>query len=140
MATEKQPLLSDPPAYSASSQSPGDQQNQQASSTANAQALPPQPLSTASASSSTSYQSSAPHGHVLVLDSTESALIFCPFCASNVVTVVEEPQDCLAYLTSMFLCLTAIPLCVHVPRCGPRCKEAVHRCPECRLCLAVVPA
>ncbi|KAI8829331.1 LITAF-like zinc ribbon domain-containing protein [Chytriomyces cf. hyalinus JEL632] len=164
MTTEKQPLLSDPPAYTASSQpSSTDQQNQQGSSTANAQTLPPQPHSThsvnihqqhnhlqtgflASAStvltftSSTSNQSSVPLPHVLVVDTTESVLMFCPFCAANVVTVVENAPGCLAYLTSAFLCLIGCGLCFFVPLCAPRCQDQVHRCPGCRRCLAVVPA
>ncbi|KAI8619753.1 LITAF-like zinc ribbon domain-containing protein [Chytriomyces sp. MP71] len=91
-------------------------------------------------STASSMPQEAPEPTVVIVDTSESVLMFCPFCAGNVVTVVENSPGCLAYLTSAFLCLIGMGLCFFVPLCAPRCQDQVHRCPACRRVLAVVPA
>ncbi|KAI9338244.1 hypothetical protein BDR26DRAFT_863270 [Obelidium mucronatum] len=78
----------------------------------------------------------------LVIDTTDSVLMFCPSttCQTNVVSIVENAPGCLAYLTSAFLCLIGCGCCFCVPLLAPRCQDQVHRCPACRRVLAIVPA
>ncbi|ORY48496.1 hypothetical protein BCR33DRAFT_847896 [Rhizoclosmatium globosum] len=76
----------------------------------------------------------------IVIDTSESVLMFCPFCQANCQSVVENAPGCLAWLTSAFLCLVGLGCCFFVPLVAPRCQDQVHKCPGCRRVLAVVPA
>lgn len=76
----------------------------------------------------------------VVVPTTESLLMFCPYEGIQVVTTVERSPGCMAYLSSLFLCLIGCGVCFCLPFCAKSCQEQVHRCPSCRRVLAIAPA
>ncbi|KAI9324906.1 LITAF-like zinc ribbon domain-containing protein [Zopfochytrium polystomum] len=77
---------------------------------------------------------------MVLIPTSESVLMVCPYENIQVVTTVESAPGCMAYLTSLFLCVVGCGICFFLPFCSRRCQDQVHRCPSCRKVLAVVPA
>ncbi|KAI8927335.1 LITAF-like zinc ribbon domain-containing protein [Entophlyctis helioformis] len=75
----------------------------------------------------------------LLLSVSEPVRMWCPYDQREVVTELDRTAGCFAYSASAFLCCVAWPL-FWVPFCTERCKDKVHRCPDCGNTLAIVPA
>ncbi|KAJ3192210.1 hypothetical protein HK101_006895 [Irineochytrium annulatum] len=76
-------------------------------------------------------------GHI-ILHTTDSVTMICPYEKIETVTYYENTPGTSAYLFSILFCTLGFPCCFFVPCCYDRCRNQVHRCSSCKRVLANV--